>query len=50
MKEVAGISNHKLVRNSDAYISQGGKIDPEFQFSGIDNSIQETQEKFQLGY
>ena len=50
MKEIAGISNHNLVRNSNAYMFQGGKIDPEFPFSWIDNSYQEDQEKFQLGY
>ena len=50
MKEVAGVSNHNLVRNSNAYMSQRGKIDPEFQFSWIDHSIQEAQAKFQLGY
>ena len=50
MKEVVGVSNHNLVRNSNAYMSQGGNIDPEFQFSWIDNSIQEAQEKFQLGW
>ena len=50
MKEVTGVSNHNLVKNSNAYMSQGAKIDPEFQFSWIDNSIQEAQEKFQLGY
>ena len=50
MKEVVGVSNHNFVRNSNAYMSQGGNIDPEFQFSWIDNSIQEAQEKFQLGW
>ena len=50
MKEVVGVSNHNLVRNLNAYMSQGGNIDPEFQFSWIDNSIQEAQEKFQLGW
>ena len=43
MKEVAGTSSHNLVRNSNAYMSQGGKIDPEFPFSWIDNSYQEAQ-------
>ena len=38
MKEVASVSNHNLVRNSNAYVSQGGKINPEFEFSWIDNS------------
>ena len=46
MKEVAGTSSHNLVRNSNAYMSQGGRIDPEFPFSWIDNSYQEAQ----LGY
>ena len=50
MKEVTGVSNHNLIRNSNAYLPQGGKIDPEFEFSWIDNSYQEAQLKFQLGY
>ena len=50
MKEVAGASNHNLVRNSKAYMSQGGKIYQEFPLSWIDNSYQEAQEKCQLGY
>ena len=50
IKEVAGISNHNLIRNSNAYMSQGGNIDPEFEFSWIDNSYLEAQQKFQLGY
>ena len=49
MKKVAGVSNHNLVRNSNAYMSQGGKIDPEFKFSWIDNFYQEAQHKFQFG-
>ena len=44
MREVADTSNHNLVRNLKAYMSQ------EFPFSWIDNSYQEAQEKFQLGY
>ena len=50
MKEVAGVSNHNLIRNSNAYMSQGGKIDPEFQFCWIDSSYQEAQQKFQFVY
>ena len=50
IKEVAGTPSHNLVRNWNAYMSKGGKIDPEFPFSWIDNSYQEAQEKFQLGY
>ena len=29
MKRVAEISNHNLVRNSDAYMASGGQIDPD---------------------
>ena len=50
IKEVAGTPSHNLVRNWNAYMSKGEKIDPEFPFSWIDNSYQEAQEKFQLGY
>ena len=50
MREVAGVSNRNLFRNSNAYMSPGGKIDPKFQLSWIDNYIQEAQEKFHLGY
>ena len=50
MKEVVGISNHNLVRNSNAYMSTGGAIDPEFKFSCIDNSYEEGQQKSHLGY
>ena len=49
MKEIAGISNHNLIRNSNAFMSKGAKIDPEFQFSWIDGSYKKAQEKFQLG-
>ena len=28
MKKIAGISNHNLIRNSNAFMSKGGKIDP----------------------
>ena len=38
IKKVAEISNQNLVRNSDAYISNGGKIDPDNEFSWIYNS------------
>ena len=44
------VLNHNLIRNSNAYMSQGGNIDPEFGFSWIDNSYLEAQQKFQLGY
>ena len=38
MEKVAEISNENLVRNSDAYISNGGKIDSDNEFSWIGNS------------
>ena len=46
MRVVAGVSNHNLVRNSNAYMSQRGKIDPGFEFSWIDNSYHEAEQKF----
>ena len=33
MKDAAEVSNHNLVRNSDAYMSKGGKIDSTVEFS-----------------
>ena len=50
MKEAAGTSNNNLVRNSNTFLSNGGKIDPEFEFSWLNNSCSEMQQKFQLGY
>ena len=50
MKEAADVSNHNLIRNSNAFLSNGGKIDPEFEFSWVNDSYVKTQEKFQLGY
>ena len=50
MEKVAEISNQNLIRNSDAYISNGGKIDPDNEFSWIDDSFKQGKEKFQLGY
>ena len=41
MKKVAEISNQNLVRNSDAYISNGRKIDPDNGFSWIDDSYKQ---------
>ena len=43
MKEVAGVCNHNLVRNSNAYMSTGGAIDPEFKISWIDNPYEEAK-------
>ena len=50
MKKIAVISNQNLIRNSDAYISNGGKIDRDNEFSWIDDSYKQGKEKFQLGY
>ena len=32
MKKTAAASNHNLVRNSNAFVTKGGKIDPDFTF------------------
>ena len=50
MKKVAELSNQTLVRNSDAFMSRGGKVDTEKQFVWIDDSIQKASAKFQLNY
>ena len=50
MKEAAGISNHNLVRNSNAFISNGGEMDAEYELSWINYSYIKLQQKFQLGY
>ena len=44
MKRVAEISNHNLIRNSDGYMASSGKIDPDNDFSWIDNSYKEGKE------
>ena len=50
MKKIADVSNQNLVRNSGAYISNGEKIDPNDEFSWVDDSYKLTNEKFQLTY
>ena len=50
MKSIAKISNNNLKRNSDAFLGSGGKIDPNTQFSWIDNSHVEAEQKTQLTY
>ena len=50
MKKVAELSNQNLVRNSDAFMSRGGKVDTEKQFVWIDDSVQKASAKFQLNY
>ena len=50
MKKIAELSNQNLVRNSDAYISNGGKIDPDNEFSLNSDSYKLGKDKFQLSY
>ena len=50
MKKIAEISNQNLVRNSDAYLSSGGKVDPGNAFLWVDDSYKKGKDKFQLGY
>ena len=50
MKKVAEISDQDLVRNSDAYISNGEKIGLDNEFSWTDDSYKQVKEKFQLSY
>ena len=50
MKEVAAALNHNQVKNSNAFISNGEEINPEFKFSWVNDSHYEPQRKFQLGY
>ena len=50
IKRAAEISNHNIVRNSDAYMASGGQIDPDNKFSWFNNSYKEGKEKFQLVY
>ena len=50
MKKIAEISNQNLVRNSDAYLSSGGKVDPDNEFSWVDDSYKKGKDKSQLGH
>ena len=50
LKKIDDVSNQNLVRNSDAYISNGGKIDPDNEFSWVNDSYKLSIEKFQLTY
>ena len=36
MEKITEISNKNLIRNSDAYISNGGKVDRDNEFSGVE--------------
>ena len=50
MKNVAEISNQNIIRNFDAFISSGGKTDPDNEFVWIDDSFNLGSDKFQLTY
>ena len=50
MKKIAEVSDKNLFRNSNDYISNGGKIDPDNKFSWTDNSYKQGKGRFQLGY
>ena len=46
MKKIAELSNQNLVRNSDAYISNSRQIDPDYNFSWIDDPYKQGKNKF----
>ena len=50
MKKVAEISNNNLVRNSNAFLASGGKVDSTSKFEWVDSSLEETKVKFQMSY
>ena len=50
MKKIAEFSNQNLIRNSDAYLAKGRKIDPDNEFQWISDSYKKEQQKFQLIY
>ena len=50
MKKVAEISNQNIIRNFDAFISSGGKTDPDNEFVWINDSFNLGTDKFQLTY
>lgn len=49
-KKIAELSNQNVIRNSNACISSGGKIDTEKEFVWIDDSFKKGSDKFQLNY
>ena len=50
MKKVGEILNQNLIRNSDAYIANGRKIDADNEFSWVDDSYKQGKQTFQLNY
>ena len=50
MKKIAEISNQNPIHNSHAYISAGGKTDPDNELLWIDDSFKTSANQFQLTY
>ena len=50
MRKIVEVSNQNLVRSSAAFISNGGKVDPDRKISWIDDFYKSNTEKFQLTY
>ena len=50
MKKTAEISNQNFISNSHAYLSAGGKTDPDIEFLWIDDSLKTSVNQFQLTY
>ena len=48
MKKIAELSNQNIVRNSDAFMSKGRRVDSEKEFVWIDDYIKQATAKFQL--
>ena len=46
MKKIAELSNQNLIRNSDAFISNGGKVDTEKEFVWIEIPLSKVQINF----
>ena len=46
MKKIADLSNQNLVRNSDAYISNGGKVDSEKSLCGLTILLRKEHQNF----
>ena len=50
MRKIAEVLNQNLIRNWDAYLSRGGKSDPDREFQQVDDLYKQGQQNFQLGY
>ena len=48
--KIAELSNQNIIRNSDSFISKGGKVGADKEFVWIDDSIKQATSKFQLNY